>query len=94
MAQKAPELAPDLVNAADALGWVQYKKGLYPAAIRLLEECVRKAPESPTYKYHLGMAQIASGNRQQGRTNLEAALRLKLAGDDATQARDTLAKTR
>jgi tetratricopeptide (TPR) repeat protein len=94
LAQKARELAPDLVNAADTLGWIQYKKGLYPSAVRLLEECVRKSPQSATYQYHLGMALMATGDRERGRSSLDTALRLNLAGEDATQARDTLAKSR
>jgi tetratricopeptide (TPR) repeat protein len=94
LAQKARELAPDLVNAADTLGWIQYKKGLYPSAVQLLEECVRKTPDSAVYRYHLGMALIASGDRSKGRTSLDAALRLNLTGDDAAQARQALEKMR
>jgi tetratricopeptide (TPR) repeat protein len=87
-------LAPDLVNAADTLGWIQYKKGLHQAAVPLLEECVRKAPESATYRYHLGMALVATGQKEKARGQLEAALRLKLSGEDAIQAREGLAKIR
>jgi tetratricopeptide (TPR) repeat protein len=94
LAQKARELAPDLVNAADTLGWIQYKKGLYQAALPLLEECVRKAPESATYRYHLGMVLVAAGQKEKARGHLEAALRLKLGGEDAVQAREGLAKVR
>jgi tetratricopeptide (TPR) repeat protein len=67
LAQKARELAPDLVNAADTLGWIQYKKGLHLAAVPLLEECVRKAPESATYRYHLGMVLVATGQNEKAR---------------------------
>jgi putative PEP-CTERM system TPR-repeat lipoprotein len=94
LAQKARELAPDLVNAADTLGWIQYKKGLHQAALPLLEECVRKAPESATYRYHLGMVLVATGQKEKARGHLEAALRLKLSGEDAVQAREGLAKIR
>jgi tetratricopeptide (TPR) repeat protein len=94
LAQKARELAPDLVNAADTLGWIQYKKGLHLAAVPLLEECVRKAPQSATYRYHLGMALVASGQNEKARGHLEAALRLKLSGEDAIQALEGLAKIR
>jgi Flp pilus assembly protein TadD len=94
LAQKARQLAPDMVNAADTLGWIQYRKGLHQAALPLLEECVKKAPESPTYQYHLGMVLLASGRNDKARTHLETALRLKLAGEDAAQARGALAKAR
>jgi tetratricopeptide (TPR) repeat protein len=91
LAQKARELAPDLVNAADSLGWIQYKKGLHQPALPLLEECVKKASQSATYQYHLGMVLIATGQKEKARAHLESALRLKLAGEDAAQARQSLA---
>lgn len=94
MAQRARQLAPDFVSAADTLGWIQYKKGLYPAAVLQLEHCTRKAPGSAVYRYHLGMALLAEGNKAKGKGQLEAALRLKLGGEDATQAHEALAKIR
>lgn len=94
LAQKAREISPDLVNAADTLGWIQYQKGLYPSAVRHLEEAVKKVPESGTYQYHLGMALVAAGQKDRGRGHLETAVRLKLDGPDAAQARTTLAKLR
>ncbi len=94
LAQKAREISPDLVNAADTLGWIQYQKGLYPSAIRHLEEAVRKAPDSGMYQYHLGMALVAAGQKDRGRGHLETAVKLKLESNDAAQARTTLAKLR
>jgi len=94
LAQKARELAPDLVNTADTLGWIQYKKGLYASAVRLLEEAVTKAPGSGTYRYHLGMALVAVGQREKGRGHLEAALHQKLDAEEATEVRDALARLR
>jgi tetratricopeptide (TPR) repeat protein len=87
LAQKAKETAPDVVNLTDTLGWIQYKKGLYAGAVSLLEDCVAKAPQSPVYRYHLGMALLASGDVQTAKNQLETALRLNLKGDDAEQAR-------
>lgn len=94
LAQKAREISPDLVNAADTLGWIHYQKGLYPSAVRHLEEAVRKAPESGTYQFHLGMALVAAGQKEKGRGHLETAIRLQLDGNEADQARNTLAKLR
>lgn len=40
------------------------------------------------------MTQIATSDHEKARTNLDAAFRLKLSGDHAIGARDTIAKTR
>jgi tetratricopeptide (TPR) repeat protein len=91
LAQKAKELQPGSTSATDTLAWAQYKKGLYAAALPLLQDCVKASPASPMYHYHLGMVLVASGATQQARTQLQTALRLKLGGEDAQQARQTLA---
>ena len=90
LAQKAKELQPDLVNATDTLGWIQYKKGLYVAAVPLFQDCVAKAPGSAVYQYHLGLALMASGDKEKGKVHLQSALRMKLDGDDADRARQAL----
>jgi tetratricopeptide (TPR) repeat protein len=90
LAQKAKEAQPDVVNVTDTLGWIQYRKGLYAGAVSLLEDCVAKAPQSPLYRYHLGMALLGNGDGRNAKAQLEAALRLKLTGEDAQQARQTL----
>jgi len=92
LAQKAKQLLPDMDSITDTLAWVHYKKGSYATAIPLFEECVRKAPDYPTYRYHLGLALLASGDKQHARESLETALRLKLGGQDAAEARDVLSK--
>jgi tetratricopeptide (TPR) repeat protein len=91
LAQKAKEILPDLDLVTDTLAWVYYKKGLYSAAIPLLQECVSKSPSHAVYHYHLGMALLADGDKAKGRERLQAALKLGLSGDDAQQARKALA---
>jgi tetratricopeptide (TPR) repeat protein len=92
LAQKAKQLLPDLDSISDTLAWVYYKKGNYSGAVPLLQECVEKAPDRASYRYHLGMVLLADGEKQRARQQLEAALRLKLAGNDAQQARQALAQ--
>ncbi len=94
LAQRAREISPGLVHAADTLGWIEYRKGLYRSAVRHLEEAVRKAPGSGTYQYHLGMALVAAGQKDRGRGHLETAIGLDLDREDAAQARTTLAGLR
>jgi tetratricopeptide (TPR) repeat protein len=90
LAQQAKQALPDPAPITDTLAWIQYKKGVYASAVPLFEECVKKAPSSPVYHYHLGLALLASGQRGEGRAQLKAALRLNLTGDDAKKAREAL----
>ena len=92
LAQKAKQLLPDLDSVSDTLAWVYYKKGNYSGAVPLLQECVEKAPKQASYRYHLGMALLAGGEKDKAKEQLEAALRLKLTGNDAQQARQALAQ--
>jgi tetratricopeptide (TPR) repeat protein len=59
LAQTARRLMPDSPNAADTLGWAYYKKGLYPTAIDLFKEALKKVPNDPTFQQHLRQAQQA-----------------------------------
>jgi len=67
-----------------------YKRGDYAGAMPLLEECVRKAPDSAEYHYHLGMNLLASGEKVTGKRELEAALRLKPDSTSEVQIREAL----
>jgi Flp pilus assembly protein TadD len=83
---------PDALPVTDTLAWVQYRKGNYSIAIGLLDEAVKKNPESAQYRYHLGMALSAAGDNDRAKAELRKALELNLRGDDAQQAQSTLAK--
>ena len=90
MAQKAKSLMPDLPSITDTLAWVMYKNGNYSGAIPLLRDCVKKAPDSGEYHFHLGMSLLASGEKARGESELHAALALKLDSATAQQARQAL----
>jgi tetratricopeptide (TPR) repeat protein len=94
LAQRARQVLPQLDSITDTLAWVDYKRGDYDSAHALLEECVRKIPTYAAYRYHLGMVLLAKGEKQKGRDQLEAALRLKLSGEEAALARQALAQLR
>ncbi len=55
-------------------GWVKFKRGEFEESLPLLQEAVDKSPESPLMRYHLGMAQLRTGNRAAAKQNLEAAV--------------------
>ena len=90
MAQVAKQQLPSDVGVSNILAWIYYSTGNYRNALPLLRECVQKVPNNATYRYHLGMAELANGDKRTARSELEAALKLKLEGDDAVRAQQTL----
>jgi len=76
-AQTARKGLPESPNIADTLAWIYYKRGLYGLAVDLLQEAVKKAPENPTYHYHLGLAYQKSNDKVRARTHLEKAIQIR-----------------
>ena len=58
----------------DTFGWVRFKRAEFTQAVPVLERAVEHAPDSHEIRYHLGMAELRSGQSQRARDNLEAAL--------------------
>jgi tetratricopeptide (TPR) repeat protein len=92
LAQKAKSQQPNLPEFSDTLAWIMYRKGNYAGALPLLEDCVKKSPDSAQFHYHLGMVLIASGQKNQGKAQLQAALHMNLDSEDAAQARKSLSQ--
>jgi cellulose synthase operon protein C len=64
--ERAQSLAASLRNSPvpqfkDTLGWVNYRRGDFKAAIPLLEEAAAALPDLPMVHYHLGMGYVAVG---------------------------------
>jgi tetratricopeptide (TPR) repeat protein len=94
MAQKAKSIMPEVPSISDTLAWVMYKKGNHSGAIPLLQDCVKKSPDSALYRYHLGLALMAAGQKEPGKAQLQAALQMnKLGAADEEQAKETLRQT-
>jgi tetratricopeptide (TPR) repeat protein len=74
-AEQAKALDPDNPLVNDTLGWVCYKRGLYPAAVQFLELAVSKQPAA-LHKYHLAMAYLMAGNEAKGQATLEEARKM------------------
>ena len=101
LAQGAVQKNPNIAGFIDTLGWVYYKKGLHVAAVEQLQKAVKvdeaaaraaNTQQSATYRFHLGMALVAKGDKQGGRRELEVALKLgeKAPFPDADEARKVL----
>lgn len=80
MAQQLVQHSPNEPNFADTLGWVYYRKGLYRAAIEQLQKAVTKATsnnaDSAVFRYHLGVALAAQGDKTRARAELQQAVQL------------------
>ncbi len=92
-AQKAKELVPTDSNYSDTLGWILYRKGLYPMAVSELERAAVNTKD-PISKYHLAMAYAKVGDVERGRKALKVALQLNPYLPEAKMAREALGVSR
>jgi tetratricopeptide (TPR) repeat protein len=90
LAQQAKKQQPNDPHINDTLGWIYFKKGLYPSAVELLKAAVEESPKETVYQFHLGMVYLALGKQDQGRRTLQAALRAGLNAEDARAAKEAL----
>jgi Flp pilus assembly protein TadD len=58
----------------DTAGWVQFKRGDYSQALPVLQRAAQLMPQSHEVHYHLGMAELRSGQADRARSDLETAL--------------------
>jgi tetratricopeptide (TPR) repeat protein len=86
-AQRAVELAPNQPAFADTLGWILYRKGMYPSAIPYLERANKDAQDAVA-RYHLAMAYAKAGDQKRGAATLDSALKLNPNLPEAKIARD------
>ncbi|HEX2493175.1 MAG TPA: tetratricopeptide repeat protein [Steroidobacter sp.] len=93
LAQTAYSKLPENADVSDTLGFVYYKKGLYPQAVKLLKASVEKEPAQPLFHYHLGLALSKSGDTDGAVKHLTKALELPNF-TEAADARAVLATLR
>jgi len=75
----------------DTLGWVKLQNGAVTEALPLLQKAAEKSPASAEIHYHLGMAQLRSGDRAAARASLRTALTGNPQFVGADDARSALA---
>jgi tetratricopeptide (TPR) repeat protein len=90
-AERAWKAFPSDPNFADTLGWVYYKKQMYPKAVGLLKEAVDQLSDNPSILYHYGMAQYWNDNNVEAKKSLTKFLSLSPHSPDAAEARKALA---
>ena len=58
----------------DTLGWVNYRRGDFKAAVPLLEEAAAALPDLAVVHYHLGMGYVAVGQATRASEEFKKAL--------------------
>jgi Tfp pilus assembly protein PilF len=91
-AQRAMELAPDNPDVSGTMGWLHYRRGLYPTALQHLQAAVSRdgtaaGPRQAARRVYLGMTYLKLGDRRQGMTILEQSLRSNPGLPEAELAR-------
>jgi predicted Zn-dependent protease len=72
LAERAHKLAPTSASVQDTYGWALVAAGQAKAALPILTEAAKAAPNVPAIQYHLAVAQARSGDRAGARSTLEA----------------------
>jgi len=78
---KALEIMPDNGAYIDSYGWVLYKSGDYPGAVRELKRAAEVITDDPVVFDHLGDAYKAMGDTENARKYWQKALELDSNND-------------
>jgi len=91
LAQTARRSTPDSPSTADTLAWAYYYKGTYSFARDLLEDAIKKDPNSATKEYHLGMVYSKLKDKNNAAVHLKKAVSLAPDSQAAKDAKTALA---
>jgi tetratricopeptide (TPR) repeat protein len=80
LAQTATRGLPNSPGAVDTLGWIYYRKGVYPLAVNYLEQAWKiqqknNLPSNPDIDYHLGWAYEKAAQPALARQHFEQVLK-------------------
>jgi tetratricopeptide (TPR) repeat protein len=92
LAQRAVQKFPGQPEFSDTIGYVYLKKKMPDSAVRSFDSLVDKYPNNPTYRYHLGMALLETGDKAGARKELEEALANHPSEDQAAKIRELVTK--
>lgn len=70
LAEAAQRKLSNNAAVADTIAWVYARKGLNESAITILRGLVKKYPNEPLLRYHLGVALLQSGKSNQAKAEL------------------------
>ena len=80
--ERAMERKPNDGAITDSMGWVLFRQGDAPGAIRLLERAAELQPTDPVINLHLGDAYWAAGRKREANFQWQRALLLNPEPDD------------
>ncbi|HTR37137.1 MAG TPA: tetratricopeptide repeat protein [Bryobacteraceae bacterium] len=92
LAQQAEEKLGDNSEITNTIGWVYYQKGVYKTAWQYLKESAEKDQQNAVFQYHLAMACLKLGKREEARQALVNALKLDPHFQQALEARQLLTR--
>jgi tetratricopeptide (TPR) repeat protein len=92
LAQTAKAQLPNSWQVSDTLGWLYYKKGIWPLAVTSLQQAITQNPRDPGAHLRLGLAHLRNGSKDDARKVLQRALEINPAFPQAAEARKALAE--
>jgi tetratricopeptide (TPR) repeat protein len=94
MAEKVARKVPNNPGVIDTLGWVYAKRGLNQSAVQVLRDLVKKFPNEPAYRYHLGVVLLNDKQSSDARREFLAALAQHPPKDLSRKIQENLAQVR
>jgi tetratricopeptide (TPR) repeat protein len=88
LAQRAVAKAPQDPNLKDTVGWIYVKKNMTDSGLQIFQNLVRQYPKVPLYRYHLGVALFAKGDKRKAKDELTLALINRPQPDEEQKIRD------
>jgi tetratricopeptide (TPR) repeat protein len=92
LALEAQRRAPNNSGIVDTLAWVYVKKGLNDSAIQIYNGLVRKYPNEPVLRYHLGVALLQKGQAEEAKSEFVIGLSKNPPKDMADKIKQILSK--
>ena len=89
-ALKAAELAPKDASILDTLGWIYFKKENFNKAIEILNAAIASRQNSPTIRFHLGMAHYKNRNLNNALNEFKNSLKISTKFKEASKAKDMI----
>jgi tetratricopeptide (TPR) repeat protein len=95
LAQTAQRSLPESPFVFDTMGWIYYKKGVYPLAISNLQQALKisekkRIADNPDIHYHLGLAYAKAGQPALARQHFEHVLKMYPNYPEAAEIRNEL----
>jgi Flp pilus assembly protein TadD len=91
-ALKAAELAPKDAAILDTLGWIYFKKENFIKAVETLKSAVASRQNSPTIRFHLGMAYYRNSDLKKALNEFKNSLKISARFKEASKAKEMVDK--